>query len=71
MTTEEGTSYLFNMLDQARTQMSFMANYLFDGYPLMGDSHSNFELQKRERETTRTLQKGIHSEITVCFVMRR
>lgn len=50
MTTEEGTSYLFNMLDQARTQMSLMANYLFDGYPLMGDSHSNFELQKRERE---------------------
>lgn len=41
---------MFNMLDQARTQMSFMANYLFDGYPLMGDSHSNFDLQKRERE---------------------
>lgn len=50
MTTEEGISYLFNMLDQARTQMSFMANYLFDGYLLMGGSHSHFKLQEKERE---------------------
>lgn len=49
MTTEEGISYLFNMLDQARTQMSFIANYLFDGYLLMGDSRSHFELQKRDK----------------------
>lgn len=39
----DGKQY-FNMPRQRRTQMSFMANYLFYGPPLMAES--NFELNE-------------------------